>query len=266
MIKDNITYVNPEGRKFTFRATTSYLKNPEGVGGEIIITLSDITELEAIRQKSKEHVVILTLMMSGLCIWNLVYSIWNAIGQPISSTTLTKGVELIGIVMLLFILKTTSLSIRDMGIGFDSIKDVMKRSGLISLCIAVMMLIAKVVILRFFPGVFPPDAPFFDFPRVGIQFIIYIYTAFIQEFISRGLVQESLNHVFDGKLKDILSIGITALLFASLHIHKGVIMCIGAGVLSILLGILYKKDRCIWGLVLIHYVFGLLPDLLGVVS
>lgn len=92
----------------------------------------------------------------------------------------------------------------------------------------------------------------------------YIYTAFIQEFISRGVIQESLAHVFQGRLSDVLAIGITSLLFAALHIHKGVLMCIGAGVLSILLGLLYEKDRTIWGLVLIHYTFGLIPNLLSI--
>lgn len=265
LLKEKISYINPQGHKYIFRITTSYLKNPEDVGGEIIITLSDITELEAIRQKSKEHVVILTLLMSGLCIWNLVYSIWNAIGQPISSQTLTKGIELIGIIVLIFILKTTSLTIKDMGIGFESIKNVMKRSGLISLCIISIMIVAKVILLRISPGMFPPGAPFFDLRKVGFQFVFYIYTAVIQEFISRGLIQESLNHVFEGKFRDALSIGITALLFAALHIHKGLIMCIGAAVLSVILGLLYKKDRCIWGLALMHYTFGIIPSLLSVV-
>ena len=51
-----------------------------------------------------------------------------------------------------------------------------------------------------------------------------------------------------------------------MHIHKGLLMCIGAGALSILLGILYRKDRTIWGLVLVHYTFGLIPNLLGISS
>ena len=68
-----------------------------------------------------------------------------------------------------------------------------------------------------------------------------------------------------GRFREALSIGITALLFAALHIHKGLIMCIGAAVLSVILGLLYKKGRCIWGLALIHYTFGIIPSLLSVV-
>ena len=266
LVNEKVNYVNPEGRRYVFRLTASYMKSAENTGGEIIITLSDITELEAIRKKSKDHVIILTILMSALCIWNLVYSIWDAIGQPISSQTLTKGVEFIGILALIFMLNKTSLSIRDMGIGFDSIKEVMKRAGIISLCMCGSMILAKVILVRYFPSMFSLSASFFDFQRVGFQLLIYVYTAFIQEFISRGLVQESLNHVFSGKYKDFLAIGITSLLFAALHIHKGVIMCIGSGVLSVILGVLYKKDKCIWGLVLVHYTFGIVPDLLGVVS
>ena len=265
-LQEKVEYINPSGKTFCFQLTTSYLQNTENSRGNIIVTLSDITELEEIRQKSKDHVVVLTLLMSVLCIWNLIYSIWNALGQPVSSQTLTKGVEIIGILALILILQKTSLSIKDMGIGFDSIGSVMKRSVLISACIAAVMLIAKVVLLRIAPDMFPAGSPFFDFRRVGLQFILYIYTAFIQEFISRGIIQESLSHVFEGRLSDVLAIGITSLLFAALHIHKGVIMCIGAGVLSVLLGLLYKKDHTVWGLVLIHYTFGIIPNLLSVTS
>ena len=264
--QENVEYVNPSGKKYCFQLTTSYLKNVGDAKGNIIVTLSDITELETIRQKSRDHVVIQTLLMSVLCLWNLVYSAWNELGQPLSSSTLTKGVEIIGIVVLLFTIKTTSLSIKDMGIRFENIKAVMKRSAIISASIAVIMIIAKVILLKVAPGVFPEGAPFFDFRRIRIQFILYIYTAFIQEFISRGVIQESLANVFQGKHSHILSIAITSLLFAALHIHKGLLMCIGAGVLSILLGILYRKDRTIWGLVLVHYTFGLIPNLLGISS
>lgn len=263
--RETVHYTDSTGRQFYLQLTTSYMHSGES-GGEVIVTLADITEMEVFRRKGRDHILMLTTLMLVLCFWNLVYSVWNTMGQPISDKILTIAVEVIGFILLAFILKTTSLRLSDMGVGFQNMKSTMGRAALISLAVAVTMVVVKVVMLKVTPDFFSAGAPFFDFHRIRGVVFGYFFTAIVQEFISRGIIQSALTRVYEGKYSDVLSIIITSMFFAALHVYKGLAMCIGAAVMSVLLGILYRKDRNIWGISLIHYTVGLVPNLLGVVS
>lgn len=263
--QETVRYTNSAGQQYYLELTTSYLHSGDN-GGEVIVTLTDITESETARRKGQDHILMLTTLMLVLCFWNLVYSVWNTMGRPVSDKVLTVGVEVLGFLLLAVILKATSLRLSDMGVGFCNIKPIMKRAGIISLAVAGSMVVIKLGMLLFMPDFFPPDAPFFDFYRIRGVVIGYIFTSIVQEFISRGIIQSALARVYEGKYSDILSIGITSMFFAAMHVYKGLAMCIGAAVMSVILGILYKQDRNIWGISLIHYTVGLVPNLLGVVS
>lgn len=54
----------------------------------------------------------------------------------------------------------------------------------------------------------------------------------------------------------------TSLFFMAVHIQKGMMFMLGAGLLSIILGFVYHRDRSIFSVVLIHYCFGKFADFL----
>ena len=204
------------------------------------------------QQRRDASVVIATLLVAA-CAWNVLCGLWDFLGQPLAGPTMTYGVEIIGIVMLLFMVKMTSFTFEDMGIGTKNLKHSLIRSAIISAILVAVMVVAKFVILQVKPDFFAADAPFFDVSRITF---VYIFTSILQEYLCRGVTQECLMRIFDGKGGTAIAIGITAVFFASLHIYYGFLMMLGAGLLSVVLGILYAQDRNVWGLSLIHYVIG----------
>ena len=59
---------------------------------------------------------------------------------------------------------------------------------------------------------------------------------------------------------------ITAVFFFSLHMQYPLFYMTGALLLCLVTGVLYEKNRNIWGAVLIHFAIGFLPRCLGVLQ
>ena len=82
----------------------------------------------------------------------------------------------------------------------------------------------------------------------------------LQEYLSRGGCQEALMRIIPGKYSDAIAIGLTSIFFMSLHVQLGFLFALGAGALSLLLGLAYRKDRNIYGVAVLHYCFGKFAD------
>lgn len=51
-------------------------------------------------------------------------------------------------------------------------------------------------------------------------------------------------------------------MFMALHIHLKLMYMLGAGILKFVLGMLYNRHRSIIGLSFLHYLFGILGNML----
>ena len=118
------------------------------------------------------------------------------------------------------------------------------------------MLLAKAVLLKVAPGYFPQGAPFWDWSAGSVADIFYPLTVILQEFLARGVMQESLRRIFTGKRAEFLAILVSALVFGVLHIAYGFPFMMAASLLLGVMGVLYRKQGNIWGLCIIHYVLG----------
>lgn len=127
------------------------------------------------------------------------------------------------------------------------------------------MLSLKIVLLIVYPSYFKDDYPFWDWKVADYRLIKYLVTAFVQEFLARGAVQASLARVLDGKYAKTIAIFVTSVYFMSLHFQYGLPMMIGSGILSVILGFMYKKDDNIYGVTLVHYCFGKFADFLHLI-
>ena len=56
----------------------------------------------------------------------------------------------------------------------------------------------------------------------------------------------------------------TALFFFVLHMGYELPMMFGAAVLCVVTGYLYEKNKSVWGSILIHFVIGFVPKIIGV--
>ena len=59
-----------------------------------------------------------------------------------------------------------------------------------------------------------------------------------------------------------IAVIVSSLLFTTLHLYYGFTFMVSAGLLSVLLGYMYLRDKNIWGVSLVHFVFGTMGALL----
>ena len=217
-------------------------------------------------QKFNDASNIFTAFLFGFCGWILIYALWEFLGRPIAADFMTHGVELLGIVMLVFILWRTSLTRKDLGVMAQDPWKTVRTALIVSVCVFGFLCGLKAVCRLIDPGCFEPEAPFIDLSRFGLRQFLYIFTAGIQEFIARVVVQRNLKRITVGKHKTILAICLSSLIFAALHIHFGFLFMAGAAVLAGLEGILYDRQQNIFGVWIVHWVFGVSGTLLCLID
>ena len=263
---EKVPYKAPSGKKFIFSMSCSYLRDQDTEDPELVITLRDDTEAEEAKRKLRESSLTFTTFIVGFCIWIIAYALWDFSGRPFRADFMTHGVELLGVAMLFFIISHTSLTWKDLGVTTDEPWKTVRTALIVSACAVAFFCAVKAVGRLTAPNLFSPGAPFFDLSRFGRREVFYIFTAGIQEFLARSIMQGNLRRILVGKHRGAMAIVISSLIFAGLHIHLGFVFMIGAAVLAGLEGILYEKQQNIFGVWILHWCFGVSATLLGFVS
>ncbi len=259
-----VIYRRADQEKRCLKVTTSFLFGEDGESRMgVVAVFSDITEVARLNRQKKEATAIFTILMVCVSFYIFLWSFLRSIDSVPPTWIMTKIIETISLLMLPIILKTTSFSIHDIGLKVSNPKATFVPDILIAMGIVIVMSIAKAVILKVAPGFFPANTPFLNWSNLGPSDAIYIFTAILQEFLARGVMQENLRRIFTGKNGKYMSIVISALLFGVMHVAHGFTFMIGATVLLGTLGLLYNKQRNIWGLSIIHFVFGEAAVILG---
>lgn len=261
----HVRYMTPSGRKYVFRMSSSFLEG-EGASSRIVITLADETEAEKMRQRLVDSSTTFTTFLFGFCGWMIFYALWEYLKRPFSADYLTHGIEVLGLLMLGFILRYTSLSWRDLGIHADDPKKTLKSALIAAGCSVLFLCALKLGIRIFRPQAFRPDLPFLDLRLFGLRQILYVFTAGIQEFLARSVMQGNLKRIMVSRHNGAMSILLSSLVFAALHIHLGFLFMMGAAVLAGLEGILYEKHKTIYGVWVVHWVFGVAGTLLSLID
>lgn len=248
-------YTAPDGEKRRFSMTSSFLRGEDGqsqIG--VVVLFSDVTELAKLHRQRHEASIIFALLMICVCAYLFLWSILRYIGAEPPTKVMTLLIEAISVLMLVIILRTTSFSIRDIGLRVANAKATFLPDILITAAGVAAFVLIKCLVLRVAPGFFPAGAPFWDFGVLGWSDLGYPLTVVLQEFLARGVMQENLRRIFDGKHAGALSIVVSALVFGVLHIAHGLPFMIAATLLLGALGVLYHKQGNIWGLCIVHYV------------
>ena len=261
-----VPYMAPSGKKYVVLLSSSYLQAEGPEDAQLVMTLSDETVAEEMTRKFNDSSNTFTTFLFGFCIWILIYALWEFLGRPISPDFMTHGVELLGLVMLVFILRHTSLTWRDLGITTREPAKTVRTALVVAVCSFVFLCLLKGAARLVDPGSFEPEAPFVDLRRFGLRQVLYIITAGIQEFLARSVMQGNLKRIIAGKHAGTLAIFLSSLIFAALHIHFGFLFMVGAAVLAGLEGILYEKQQNIFGVWIVHWVFGVSGTLLCLID
>ncbi len=230
----------------------------QSLGSMTAVSLANMIYSELIKDSSKTF----SAFLFAYCCWMVVYALWQYLGQPVTTDVMTHGVEVLGFLMFFYILRNTSLTWKDLGIKTEAPWKTVRTGLLIAACAIAVMCIGKVVIRLFSPNAIGPEYPFFDIRAFGIRQIIYIFTAGVQEFLARSVIQGNLRRIMVGRHTAAAAIVISSMSFATLHIHLGLIFMLGAAVLAGLEGILYEKQQSIFGVWIVHWAFGVTGTLL----
>ncbi len=234
----------------------------QSLGSMTAVSLSNMIYSELIKDSSKTF----SAFLFAYCCWMVVYALWQYLGQPVSTDVMTHGVEVLGFLMFFYVLISTSLTWKDLGIKTETPWKTARTGLIIAACAVAFMCIAKALIRIFAPNAFGPEYPFFDIRAFGARQIIYVFTAGVQEFLARSVIQGNLRRIMVGRHVGAAAIVISSLSFATLHIHLGLMFMLGAALLAGLEGILYEKQRSIYGVWIVHWCFGVAGTLLHIID
>ena len=234
----------------------------QSLGSMIAVSLSNMIYSELIKDSSKTF----SAFLFAYCGWMIVYALWQYLGQPVSTDVMTHGVEVLGFLMLFYILSSTSLSWKDLGIKTEHPWRTARTGLLIAACAVAFLCAAKAVVRLVSPGAFGPEYPFFDIRAFGVRQVVYVFTAGVQEFLARSVIQGNLRRIMVGRHVGAAAIVISSMSFATLHIHLGLLFMLGAALLAGLEGILYEKQQSLYGVWAVHWAFGVAGTLLHIID
>ena len=232
-----VRYQSPSGRKYVFRMSSSYLGEPGAEDSEIVITFSDQTTEEVLQEKIHDSTTTFSAFRFCFSVWMILYALWEFLGRPIAADFLTHGIEVVALGMLMYILRETSLTWRDLGIHAQQPGRTVRTALIAAGCSFVFLCALKAGIRVFIPDAIEPEAPFFDISRFGLR-----------------------------QIAGAAAIILSSLMFAAMHVHLGFLFMVGAAILAGLEGILYEKQKTILGVWIVHWVFGVSGTLLCLID
>lgn len=104
--------------------------------------------------------------------------------------------------------------------------------------------------------------PFFR-TYIGVKLRrFYLFTAIIQEMLSKGVLQYGLEKALP-KDKWKTAVAATAAVFGMLHIHQTPYYIIGAMMLAVVSGIIYHRQGNIWASSIMHFFLAFFPRCFG---
>ena len=224
-------------------------------------------EKEAYNNNAKENktgsLTFITGILLIICMWMFVYAIWDLTGKKLSSRVMTKISELLALIACIIYVRVYKLKREEIGLGIHKVGSIIYKNILLSIGLIIVMVFIKALIINTSFNFFDQTKPFWNWNVMSWARWIYPITVVVQEFLINGVMQESLDRIFEGKYKIFLVIGISAFYFGAMHIHKGLGYMIGASVMCIIVSLIYRKQRTIWGIVVTHYLLGMAAKFLG---
>jgi len=225
---------------------------PEG----IMVLMEDITAAYNLKKHERDCAMIFAGLITCICVYLFAWSLIQfTLGIKLKTSVYTLIIEGIAFLLFLEIIFFTSMTFKDIGI-------LVKPSKLLKTFVTSVLIAAAVccilMLLNFLLRITGhPVKPYFIGGSLNGAYT-YIFTAILQEFLSRGVIQTSVKALMQIKYQKVFSIFLTSLLFALMHLPFDFPFMMGAFLLSIALGIIYEKQENIWGCAFLHWSCGYL--------
>ena len=228
-------------------------------------TSDSLAYTRKLEEKFHDSSAMLAILMCGIGAWVLFYAFWDSIGRPFSIAFMVQAEDALGLFLFVLALRHTSFTWSDIGLWADNPKKIIKDALIICAISFGVLCLVKYVAQLYDPSLFQTEHGFFDIRRFNLYQVLYLFTAFIQEFIARSVLQSNLKRIAI-RNKSAYSIIQASIIFAIFHIEYGFWFMIGAASLGCLLGILYDKQNTILGVWIVHWFLGVAAFLLGIIE
>lgn len=267
--KKRINYNTAYSQK-TLYIASSILKDENGNQIGIILSFDDVTKEERLKKKVSNSALIFIILVGLLSIWMFACAIFINDQDPINASLFGRIIMYLPLLFTPVATKVCGFTINELGLKTKGIKKYVLIDTGLTIVSVLLMCLAKLIILRYVPSFtfYTANNQFFDFSKYTLLARIeYGVCVIAQEYLSRGLVYESIKRIVstekNEKYVDTIAIIVSSLYFAALHIYLGPTYMIGAFILLSIFGIIYKKQRSIWGLCIPHFVLGMMIEILG---
>lgn len=222
----------------------------------MMILIEDVTDTLLLRQHDHDCAYIFAGLIFCISIYLATWSLCRfTLHMPLGTKHYTLMIEGITFLLFLEIAFFTSFSLREIGLipNLSRIRQNSIETLSTGVVVCIVILLSKVILN--IAGI-----------RIKGYFIggslhgayTYIFTAFAQEFLARGVIQTSVKSLMRIKYQKQLSILLTSLLFSLMHLPFGFYFMLGAFFLSIALGIIFERQKDIWGCTILHWGCGYL--------
>lgn len=251
----HLNYYTDSGEKISLLIQVS-MQNETSAFPKILLIIKDRSVHSTLRQRDRDCAFI----FSGLIICVTLYLMtWSCIRFTLNihlrTAVYTIMIETIAFFLFLEIIFLTSFSLKDLGLLPNSrtfLKNAKETLTIILIYSIIMVILNSLLFLtgnnvksRFIGGS-PAGA------------LNYVMTAFIQEFLARGVIQNCIKVLVKIRYQKFFCVLLTSLLFSLMHIPFGFIFMMGAFLLSLILGYVYERQKNLWGCFLLHWSCGYL--------
>lgn len=220
----------------------------------MLVLIEDVTERYRLKQLEHDSAYIFAGIIFCISIYLSAWSLIRfTLKIPLSTDYYTLIIEGITFLLFLEILFLTSLSMRDIGLvpKISTLKKNTAETILIAVIACAVLTMLKVILTLFGLQI---KEQFFGGSLHGAY--TYLFTAFIQEFLARGVIQTSVKSLMKVKYQTQFGILLTSLLFALMHLPFGFIFMVGAFILSLALGYIFERHGNLWGCAFLHWSCG----------
>lgn len=222
----------------------------------MLILIEDITDRISLRHHEHDCayifaglIICITIYLTMWCLLKFTLNIY------LKTSTYTKIIEGISFILFLEIIFFTRFSLKDIGLipNFKRWKKNLIETLITGSITCALLLLSKLILS--WCG-YQIKAYYIGGSTHGAY--VYIFTAFIQEFLARGVMQTSVKSIMKVKYQKFFSILLTSMLFSLMHMPFGFYFMIGAFLLSLALSYIYERQQDIWGCAILHWACGYL--------
>lgn len=249
------------------RVSSALMKNILGYVGNRLIQTST-NQVHALKVELQNSILnsksnlFFSYVIGLLCVYNLAINLIARLSSDASRASIISAVIIVifsGVLLLM--IRQSNLPIRIFGLTTRNWKPAVKESLVWTVGIVAGMIAIKWILITNVDRY--SHLPLFDFDpsaqqgAMALNFVLYGLHSPVQEFISRGVLQGSLQHFFTGSNITFRAIIVSNALFSATHVHlMSGLLAIIVFVPGLFWGWLYSRHENLIGVSISHVLIG----------